>query len=144
MRGLIIEQPWIDYTLDGLKPFEIQPRPTKIRERIGLICAGTGEVWGEADLTYCEFKGASCLPYGKIHSYSNYYGKESDHDIAKFKLSLPECHHVQEFINFLNEGDGFCFWFWKFENIVRYDSPRKYKHPQGAQTWVKEIELIKE
>ncbi len=34
MRGLIIKQPWIDYTFNGEKPFDIRGRAVNIRERI--------------------------------------------------------------------------------------------------------------
>ena len=136
MRGLIIKQPWIDYTLDGMKPFEIRTRPTNIRERIGLICAGTGEVWGEANLVGCKFECA----YDFVYSYE----LEGMNDISKRLVDFLRCDKgLLPFNEWLKAVEKKWF-IWYFDNIKRYDQPRYYKHPQGAQTWIKSIKFIEE
>ena len=126
MRGLIIKQPWIDYTLNGLKPFEIRTRPTNIRERIGLICAG--EVWGEVDLIECERWNRDKFTRPYVYFANNPtlgHNKTFDQLITQYLISM-KCEYV---------------FIWYLDNIIRYDIPRKYKHPQGAQTWIREIKF---
>lgn len=50
MRCLIIRAPFAGEIVDGEKPVEFRKRHTRIRERIGIIEAGTGTVIGECDL----------------------------------------------------------------------------------------------
>ena len=119
MRGLIIRQPWIDYTLNGFKAFEVRGGSINIRGRIGLICAGTSEVWGEADV---------------IDSYVCIEDIWLRDSVSQIREELKSYVKTQNKLLYI----------WELDNIVRYDKPRKYKHPQGAQTWVKEIEFIKE
>ena len=133
MRGLIIKRPWIDYTLNGEKPFEIRTRPTNIRECIGLICAGTGEVWGEADVVGCSFKCAYDFVY--------YYWLNGMDDLVARLVDFLGCDKslpFNEWVKAVNRK----WYIWHFNNIIRYDKPRAYKHPQGGQTWIKEIEFV--
>ncbi len=50
MRGLIIDEPWVSYILDGRKTCELRGSNCRIRERIGLIRKGSGLVVGTADV----------------------------------------------------------------------------------------------
>ena len=130
MRGLIIKQPWIAYTLNGNKPFEIRTRPTRIRERIGLICAGTGEVWGEVDVAMCECYSKDSA----IHISASAMGMGITGDLGETVK-----RDIARYVHMLPSDELFL---WGFDNIIRYDKPRKYKHPQGAQTWIREIEFM--
>ena len=89
MRALIVKDPWATEIVKGLKPIEYRNRPTNIRERIGIIKAGTGCVIGEVNLVGCVWM-RSKLTYG-------------------WHLTMP----------------------------VEYKRPKPYKHPRGAQVWVK-------
>ena len=146
MRGLIIKRPWIDYTLNGLKPFEIRTRPTNIRERIGLVCAGTGEVWGEADLAGCS---------SPIYAEHYVCSELMDDDIPwnvrveitnwLFPPARKCAFHIMDNCNGCTECSmGEELYIWEFDNITRYGKPRPYIHPQGAQTWIRELKFIKE
>ena len=122
MRGLIIHKHWLELTLDGKKSFEIRTKNSKSCERFGLICAGTGEVWGEARLLFArkETREKALTLGGKCYTKA-----------------------LQEFINTQLKGRPHVY-IWYFDNIVRYDKPKPYKHPQGAQTWIREIEFKEE
>ena len=37
MKGLIIDEPWISLIVSGQKTWEMRPRDTQVRGRIGLI-----------------------------------------------------------------------------------------------------------
>ena len=50
MRCLIVRAPYAGQIVDGEKPVEFRRHHTRIRERIGIIEAGTGFVIGECDL----------------------------------------------------------------------------------------------
>lgn len=53
MRALIVKDPWAKQIVQGYKDEEYRTRPTNIRERIGIIEAGTKTVIGEVDLVGC-------------------------------------------------------------------------------------------
>jgi len=54
MRALIVKSPWADQIVTGKKPIEYRSRRTHIRDRIGIVAAGTGMIIGEVDLIGCE------------------------------------------------------------------------------------------
>jgi hypothetical protein len=54
MRALIVKDPWATEIVKGQKTIEYRNRPTNIRERIGIIKAGSGCVIGEVDLVDCR------------------------------------------------------------------------------------------
>jgi hypothetical protein len=90
-RALIVFEPYATDIVTGKKPIEYRSRPTNIRERIGIISAGTKTIIGEVDLVDCE-----------------------------------ETALVSRY-------------FWILKNPLRYRKPKPYKHPQGAQVWVKVV-----
>ena len=54
MKGLVIRSPWIDHILAGKKTWEMRTRATSIRGRIALIKAGSGLIYGTAELVECK------------------------------------------------------------------------------------------
>jgi ASCH domain len=53
MKGLIVREPYASQILSGEKTEEFRGRPTKIRERIAIIPAGSGTVAGTVHLEKC-------------------------------------------------------------------------------------------
>ena len=108
MKALIIKQPWIDYILDGRKVWEIRGSNTKIRGKIALIQSGSGLIIGECELM-------DSIPLDE-RTYKQ--GKEF-HRIPNTE-TLP---YKKTYA-------------WVIANAIRYDSPKPYKHPNGAIIWV--------
>lgn len=110
-RGLVIRQPHIGKILDGMKTWEMRSRPTKIRGVVGLIEAGSGLVVGEAEIV----------------------------GVKEAPKTLFARHMTQAFHGIPEERfdvmDRWC-WAWVMENVLRYDDPIPYDHPQGAVIWV--------
>jgi hypothetical protein len=52
-RGLIIDDPWITYILEGTKDWEMRSTSTSQRGWFGLIRKGTGQIFGIANLVDC-------------------------------------------------------------------------------------------
>jgi len=108
MKALIIKQPWIDYILSGDKVWEIRGSNTNIRGKIELIKSGSGLVVG------------SCEIIDSIKLTLDLYRQQKD-------------FHKIENVNDLPYKNTFA---WVIKNAVRYETPRKYKHPNGAIIWV--------
>ena len=108
MKALIIKQPWIDYILSGNKTWEIRGSNTNIRGKIELIQSGSGLVVGSCDIVD---------------------SKELTSDSYRQHKDL----HKIENVNTLPYKRTFA---WVIKNAVRYKTPRKYKHPNGAIIWV--------
>lgn len=110
-RALVIRQPHIGHILDGMKTWEMRSKPTKIRGRIGLIEAGSGLIVGE-----CEIDRMQSAP----KSYRARFMTRCYHRIPEDRYSVM---------------DKWC-WAWVLSNVLRYDDPIPYDHPQGAVIWV--------
>ena len=108
MKALIIKKPWIDYILEGKKTWEIRGCNTKIRGQIELIQSGSGLVVGSCEIVDCKEL--------NLEDYKNNIDKHNIQDVT----TLP---YKKTFA-------------WVIVNAKRYESPRKYKHPQGAIIWV--------
>lgn len=108
-RALIVQQPWADKILSGEKLWEMRSRPTLVRERIGIIAAGTGLILGEVNLTDSP----------KAIDLKQANQNLDKHQVANISLL-----------------EKWCF-AWVLNNPKRYETPVKYKHPRGAVTWVK-------
>ena len=108
MNALIIKKPWIDLILEGKKVWEIRGSNTKIRGRIALIQSGSGLVVGECDLV-------DSFPLDlETYKQSEKFHRIKDTEILPYKKT-----HA-----------------WVILNVVRYNSPKTYKHPNGAIIWV--------
>jgi hypothetical protein len=94
--------------VDDLKWIECRKGNCKIRERVGIIQAGTGTIIGEVDIV------------------GSFKFTEDQ------KKELQPLHRVDDLSLLDNWG-----WGWKLENAIRYDKPKKYTHKKGAQLWVK-------
>ena len=109
MKALIIKQPWIDYILEGKKTWEIRGCKTNIRGQIELIQSGSGLVVGSCKIVGCKEI--------TLEEYSN---NKDKHKITNIE-TLPYKRTYT----------------WIIADAKRYETPRKYKHPQGAIIWVK-------
>jgi len=108
MKGLIIKSPYIELILSGKKKWEIRGNNTKIRGRIALIKSGSKKIYGEVDLIDCIE-----LDLDRYNEYClSLYGKKEE--------CLPYSKTYA----------------WVVENPVIYQTPKDYKHPNGAVIWV--------
>jgi hypothetical protein len=108
MKGLIIKDPWIDYILDGLKPWEIRGSNTKIRGTISLIKSGTGMIFGTVVLI-------NSFP---ITDSAFYQGFDNHRIPESIYIPYAQCY------------------VWEMSVPTRFKEPIPYKHPQGAVIWV--------
>lgn len=112
MKGLIIRSPWIDLILSGSKTWEMRTRPTSIRGRIALIKAGSGLIYGTAELTEC----LHALTFEQMRQ------TQSFHAIPESQLqSAVESRWTTP---------------WVLRDIDKLESPIPYIHRKGAVTWV--------
>ena len=107
-RALIVRKPYAAMIVSGQKTWEMRSRSTNIRERIGIIEAGSGLIIGEVELVNCLACSLSYLK-DKVHK----------HQVDDF--GLLEKWSVA----------------WVLEGAVRYQRPRAYCHPPGAVVWVR-------
>ena len=112
MKGLIIRAPWIDMILAGKKTWEMRTKSTSIRGRIALIKAGSGAVYGTAELVEC----LAPLNEGQLRLSVDRHG-------------IPD-HQIHEALanNWTTP--------WVLRNVEVFDEPKPYRHPSGAVTWV--------
>lgn len=108
MKGLIIKQPWIDYILDGKKAWEVRGSKTHIRDKIEFIQSSSGLVVGSCEIVDCKEL--------TLKDYKNNVDKHNIQDVD----SLPYKRTYA----------------WIIANAKRYETPRRYKHPNGAIIWV--------
>lgn len=85
---------------------EIRGQNTRIRERIGIIEAGTGTIIGEVNL------------YSTEEMYPRTW------------RACRDKHHVEGLMPYPKTYG------WKFSQAEEYQKPKNYKHPKGAQRWV--------
>lgn len=111
LKGLVIDQPWIELILAGEKIWEMRSRSTRMRGPIALIEKGTGTVVGLAEL-------ADSLP-----ALSRF---EMQRTVAKHRIPTS-----------LSAQPDFK-WFspWVLRNVRRLSVPVPYDHPAGAVIWV--------
>lgn len=112
MKGLVIRSPWIDLILDGSKTWEMRSRATGMRGTIALIKAGSGMVYGTADLI-------DCLPALSVQQMRETTGR---HGIPPDKIDAAA-------------AQGWTTP-WVLDRVKRFDTPVRYEHPNGAVTWV--------
>ncbi len=108
MKGLIIKEPWISYILNGEKCWEIRGSKTNIRGKIELIRSGSGLVVGSCEIIDC-----------KELTLTDYKNNIKNHKIENIQ-TLP-----------YNKTYA-----WILSNPQKYETPKKYKHPNGAIIWV--------
>lgn len=113
MNGFIINPPYAEMVISGRKQWELRNRQapkSKIGKTIFLL--SRGHVLGKIQIT------KSLGPFG----------------IEKLKdtFHLHQC-------DFTNTFEDFETFAWEIKVIERFDPPKRYKHPNGAQIWVKDV-----
>lgn len=112
MRALIVRREWLELILANDKTWELRFRDTKIRGRIGLIMAGTGMIYGTAEII-------ASFPAGRELLMTN----QTKHH------SAPEwCEEYRR-----QHGGLYA---WALRRVKRFKRPIPYKHPSGAVIWV--------
>lgn len=111
-RALIVREPHVDNILDGIKTWEMRSTKTNIRERIGLIKAGSGLIVGEVDIIRVQ---EAPIKLRSRHMTKCFHRVEEKdfHKLEKWKYA------------------------WVLANAKRYETPIPYIHPRGAVIWVK-------
>ena len=113
MKGLIIDEPWIQLILKGHKTWEMRKTACHHRGPIALIRKGSGQVVGTAEIV-------DSLP--SIEDVNEYAKAESQHRIPPGRQ--PEAFR-----------DGWRTP-WVLRNVKLLSQPIAYKHPTGAVIWV--------
>ena len=110
MKGLIIDEPWINLIISGEKTWEMRSRNTLVRGRIALIRKGSKTVIGAADLG---------------HTLPKLSRAELKASIAKHRV--PEREIGEDFKHSTA---------WVLEHARPLCKPIPYRHPAGAVIWV--------
>ena len=108
MKALIIKKPWIDYILNGSKVWEIRGSKTNIRGQIELIQSGSGLVVGSCEIIDCKEL--------TLEDYKNNIDKHNIKNVEAIPYKKTYA--------------------WIITNAKRYETPRQYKHPNGAIIWI--------
>ncbi len=112
-RTLLVKEPWVSLLLDGQKVWELRRSSTKVRGRIGLTPAGSGLIFGRANLRH-------------VH------GPFTAEELREHR----DKHLVDD--EFLEEyAAGKPLYAWELRAVHRYLSPAPFHHPRGAVIWVK-------
>ena len=110
-HGLIIDQPWIDYILDGRKTWELRSTSCSKRGPIALIRKGSKQVVAIANLI------------------------DATGPLTKTELQTTiHKHHVPTEV--FNEEKFKWYHAWVFDSIIPLKTPIEYKHKNGAVIWV--------
>lgn len=111
-KALVIDQPWIDLILSGVKTWEMRGTGTSFRGPFGLIRKGSGQVVGTA-----------CM-----------IGSGSPLTTAQMIASIDK-HHIPERMIL---GGQVAKWTtpWHLADARPLPRPVPYRHPYGAVTWV--------
>lgn len=112
-RGLVIQQPWVGMIADGKKSWEMRTRQTRLRGWIALLEQGSGQIVGVAYLK-------ASLPKLRLNVHHLHYRN----------------HRVKPDLSKKSYAGKYLFP-WVLHKAIRLPKPMKYKHPNGAVTWVK-------
>ena len=112
MRGLVIDQPWVDLIVDRKKTWEMRTRPTRVRGWIGLIAKRTGTVVGLA----CLVRSPPALSRTRHHLHFRQHRIPPRPDQKRY--------------------DGKYLFPWVLAKAFRLPRPVPYQHPDGAVIWV--------
>lgn len=117
-KGLVIDAPWISLILSGQKDWEMRSTGTSHRGWFGLIWKGMGSVYGVARLT-----GAG------------------DPLNTEEMIEASEHHRIPE--EMIRSG-AVAKWNrpWYLADVIRLPAPVRYRHPNGAVTWVELSENV--
>lgn len=110
MSALVLKEPWATLVVNGKKTIEIRTMTTnKIGKEIYIAKAGTKTLIGKVTITDCR----RLTP-------------------EEFQNLAPQ--HLALHYSF---PPGKKIYGWYLKNAHRFPQPIPYKHPQGAQIWVK-------
>ena len=112
-RGLVVDQPYVEWILSGTKQWEIRGKATKLRGRIALIAKGTGTVVGTCNLI--DVRGPLKLADLKANA------KRQNRKPADITSPLYYGDHTYA---------------WVLSVARRLRTPVTYQHPSGAGVWV--------
>ena len=108
MTALIVKEPWATMIVTGKKTIELRTRrTTKIGEEIYIAKAGTKTLIGKVTIQKCS-------------------------SLTKDEYHLLKDKHKAAGIYANRQIYG-----WFLSNPVQFQQPIPYRHPQGAQMWVK-------
>lgn len=117
-KGLVIDAPWISLILSGQKDWEMRSTGTAHRGWFGLIWKGMGSVYGVARLTGA---GGPLSTQEMVEAFEHHrIPEEMIRSGAVAKWNRP----------------------WFLTNVIRLPTPVRYKHPNGAVTWVEFAEHV--
>lgn len=111
-KGLVIDDPWIDYLLDGTKTWEMRSRPVSFRGWFGLIRKGTGAMYGVARLV-------------DVRPALTVEEMVAAHDKHRIPESMIRSGAVAKWTTP-----------WVLADITKFPKPVPYRHPSGAVSWV--------
>lgn len=118
-KGLVIDAPWISLILSGQKDWEMRSTGTSHRGWFGLIWKGMGSVYGIARLAGA---GGPMSPQEMIAAFEHHrIPEEMIRSGAVAKWNRP----------------------WFLTDVIRLPTPVRYKHPNGAVTWVELSENVR-
>ncbi|MND29036.1 hypothetical protein D3C80_195350 [compost metagenome] len=111
-KGLVVDDPWIGYILDGSKTWEMRSRRVSYRGWFGLIRKGTGMIYGVARLI-------DVRPPLSVEEM----------------VAAYERHRIPE--NMIRAG-VVAKWTtpWVLADVRPFSTPVPYRHPSGAVSWV--------
>ena len=111
-KGLVIDDPWIGYILDGSKNWEMRSTSTTLRGWFALIRKGSGAVFGVARLVDC----------GAALTVSEMLSSTAHHQISDAMI----------------RSGAVAKWNrpWKLADVRVLRAPVPYTHKPGAVTWV--------
>lgn len=111
-KGLVIDDPWIGYILDGSKTWEMRSRPVSFRGWFGLIRKGTGAIYGVARLV-------------DVRPALSVEEMVAAHDKHRIPESMIRSGAVAKWTTP-----------WVLADIRKLAKPISYRHPSGAVSWV--------
>jgi ASCH domain len=112
LSALLIKAPYVDWVLDGKKTWEIRSRSINIRGRIGLIKSKSKSKTVVGTCQIVEVIGPLTTPMLQKNART------------KMNRDPREC------------GNCVGQYAWVLGDVRRFVQPVRYKHPQGAVTWV--------
>ena len=112
LRGFIVKQPYANYIINGTKKWELRnryPPQSTIGQKMYLLSSGYA-------LGYIKILSAKLVYFEQL--YNNY-----------------DLHRVP--IEYFDED--VILYAWEVKVFEKFQKPKKYKHPNGAQIWVKNV-----
>lgn len=109
-RALLVYPDWGELILSGEKIWELRSCITHFRGRFGIIYAGTGKIFGTAELV------DSLPPIDPDHFTSHF----ANHRVPQGNVNIREKYRYP----------------WLLRNPIKFIEPIPYRHPRGAVKWV--------